>query len=358
MTSEIDFKSIITKYNENKDRATKRFDSNNLTTIKLRNQFKDLKKRMLYLAELMPDFNEPLKYTETLFVIIQSLSNEFQLSKHYIFGLMKLFSDEDNEFDSIQYDTLFPLSDELSDLALKVNWSITKLMTDLTPNEFKTYFSKKLMLTFDEAFEKLKNVDNSIFMLKRCLNIKEVGNKQLKESMDHLNHLPYYYREIKSQLELILAYIDINKSHKFNTLNLLEMLGINSAVSMVKKSNHLFTQENWPETVLNMRIAWEIVVNWLVQQVSSNKNWSGPMVDGLKILKDTKIITEDTFAHLRARSVGIYGYVSLKGAHSDGTTIDNLAKTKHETTYANNLLHNAIEMMLSSFILSEYYKEY
>lgn len=81
--------------------------------------------------------------------------------------------------------------------------------------------------------------------------------------------------------------------------------------------------------------------------MTENPNWKGPMKDGLQILKEHYIISDSYILnHFRAKEVGIYGILSIKGVHPEGVSTENLAQTDEEAQYCRNIGIAAIEYIL------------
>ncbi|MHA1201801.1 MAG: hypothetical protein ACTSQ4_04695 [Candidatus Heimdallarchaeaceae archaeon] len=134
-------------------------------------------------------------------------------------------------------------------------------------------------------------------------------------------------------------------------LNLFELFELNQAIDILTKSNQFYIEKRWDKSVHEIRICLEIIVNWAVIKVLNDSNWNSPLKDGLEILKQKGIINDEHILnHFRAKHVGIYGILSIKGVHPDGITNENLAQTEEEAQYCRNIGISVIEYLLKRMI--------
>ena len=134
-------------------------------------------------------------------------------------------------------------------------------------------------------------------------------------------------------------------------------LGLNQVNDCIERAEQFFNEERWDKTVVELRHAFEMVVTWLVRKVQHNSNWKSKTKDGLEILHQTGIITDEYFLkQLKAQNVGLYGFLSIKGHHPDGSSTDNLADSELEATYCKSLADAAIIYLLISFKKSSFYE--
>ena len=139
--------------------------------------------------------------------------------------------------------------------------------------------------------------------------------------------------------------------------DLLVELGINQAKDCVEQAEQFFHEERWDKAVFEMRRAFEIVVTWLVRNVLNNSNWKSMTKDGLEILRQQGIITDDYILNqIKVKDVGLFGLLSIKGVHPEGCSINNLADSDLEATYCISLANAAIKYLLQSFKTSSFFE--
>lgn len=169
--------------------------------------------------------------------------------------------------------------------------------------------------------------------------------------------------EMGNKLENVLFYYK-----RFNAISrpignstaLKELLGkfqLNQALSRLESAEEFYNMGIWDKAVADMRITLEVVVRELVRKIQNDSNWNSTYGDGIGILFENGIVLDKTTCeHLRAKNIGIYGLLSVKGHHPNDEGSHNLANCEFEAKYFSSLTNNVIEYLLTSFRKSEFYE--
>ena len=154
-----------------------------------------------------------------------------------------------------------------------------------------------------------------------------------------------------------LIRLDSQRTSTMPIIDLLMEFRLNQVKDCVERANQFFSEERWDKVVTEMRIAFDVVVTWLVRRIQNNSNWKAPIKDGLEILRQKGIITDEfVLNQMKTKNIGLYGFLSIKGHHPNGESTENLADSDLEASYCLELTNAAITYLLKSFKKSPFYE--
>ena len=225
-------------------------------------------------------------------------------------------------------------------------------------DEFQRPFSQRYLQTYitnqsNQLITEIEKTGKILRELRIKIHLSPIPMKDLYERtfelMECLTHLIFLLKS--------LTRLNSQRARSSPISDFLAELGITQAKDCMARAVQFFDEERWDKTVFEMRRAFEIVVTWLVRKIQHDSNWKAPLKDGLHILRQKGIITDDFILNqIRVKDVGLHGLLSIKGVHPNGCSTENFADSDIEATYCMELANSAITYLLESFKKSSFYE--
>lgn len=241
----------------------------------------------------------------------------------------------------------------MTSFARQLSLTIVNLLDQIQSIYHQKYLKKHLTSLMDKIMEEIQTCDEilieSALEIQRVRFTKTLIIEKTDETIMKINRIIFYFSTLIDSMEI--------QHTKSEVINNLLKFGLNQVKTRISKAESNFNHQEWEKVVQDMRLALELVINFLVRKIQGNKYWDGRTGNGFEILHNKGIITDSIYLnHFKAHKVGVYGILSEKGSHAEGETTDNLANSDLEANYCMSLTLNVIQYLLMSFENSEYYE--
>jgi len=154
------------------------------------------------------------------------------------------------------------------------------------------------------------------------------------------NNLPYDGRFVDTLISVPSKNLIIER---------LNGLGIDSVGTYIREAESLLSKEDFDASILEARKALEDAANSFANLLTG-KTVSRSFKDCISILRQYKLLPEDTLTAIQAHHVGIYGWLSIKGGHAEGVTAGTLAKSFAEARFGLNWTYSTIALLIDAYL--------